>query len=277
MAFKFRICQNDTTAALRELFQATPMRVPETSVQPLMVIAERNGETDKRGDLIHLLSGKSRLNLEVKEGAVADVNLQKTKAMDWDFGFKLLDGFFQGFNLPSASIGAALDNAKEVSLSFQNVRRRWIDKNELGSALRNRKLDLSHPAARIFLGEAAYSLLVVTDVIVSNGFAVNVTKKRDNSGDIEIPAIQQIVNEANAKVKVTGTSSDSIAFEGPDFLTFAFTCVRLELDQTTGDLSVGTTVVTRAAAKGAGTETVDVPMVVELDDDEFEPGLLEWD
>ena len=276
MAFKFRICQNDTTAALRKLFDATPMRVPEASVQPMLVIAEKGGKTDKRGDLRHLLSDKSALQIELKEDVVSDVNLERTRSMDWDFGLSLLNGFFQGFNLPSAAISAELSNAREISLSFKNVRRRRIDKNELGSALQNRKLDLTHPAAKIFLGNDAQNMLLVSDVIISNGFAINVVKTRDNGGKIEIPAIQEIIDEAKLGVKVKANSKDTIEFEGPDFLTFAFTCVKLEVDQNTGDIAVGTTVITRQTATGKGVEKVKVPKTVELDDDEFEPGLLEW-
>lgn len=277
MAFRFRICQNDTTSALRKLFDATPLRVPEASVQPMLVIAEKGGKTDKRGALRHLLSDQSELSVAIQEDIVSNVNLERTRSMDWDFGFNVLKGFFQGFNLPSAALSAELNNAREISLSFHNVRRRRIDKNELGSALQNRKLDLSHPSAKIFTGADAHNLLLVTDVIISNGFAINVIKTRDNGGSIEVPAIQQIIEEAKLGVKVKSESKDTIAFEGPEFLTFAFTAVKLEVDLTTGDLAVGTTVVTRQSATGEGLEKVAVPETVELDDDQFEPGLLEWD
>ena len=252
------------------------MRVPEASVQPLLVIAEKAGKTDKRGELRHLLSDTSALSLELIEEPVADVSLDNTRSMDWDFGFKLLDGFFQGFNLPSAAIGAKLSNAKEISLSFKNVKRRRVDKNELGSALAGRTLNLTHPSAQIFLGEDAHNLLMVTDIIISNGFAINVLKSKDNGGNIEVPAIQEIVNEAKLDVKVKSDSKNSITFEGDHFLTFAFTCVKLELNPTTGALAVGTTVITRESKKG-GVEKVEVPQPVELDDDFFEPGMLEWD
>lgn len=241
------------------------------------MIAEKNGKTDKRGDLRHLLSDDSVLSIELKEDIVSNVNLEKTRSMDWDFGVDLLSGIFQGFNLPSAAISSKMNNAREISLSFRNVRRRRIDKNELGSALLNRKLNLTHPSAKIFLGDSAQNMLLVTDVIISNGFAINVLKTKDNGGNIEIPAIQEIISEAKLGVKIKADSKDTIEFEGPEFLTFAFTCVKLEVDPATGELGVGTTVITRQSASGKGVEKVEVPETIELDDDEFEPGLLEWD
>ncbi len=274
MAFKFRICQNDTTDVLRDLFNATPLRTPEAAVQPLLVIAEKGGKTERRGDLRHLLSGDNSLTYSQKDDLVTNVNLQKTRSVDWEFGAKLLDGFFQGFNMPSASLGAKLSGAKEVSLSFNNVRRRWIDKNELGSALRGKIFDLQHPSVGIFLGEDPWNLLLVTDVIASNGFAINIERSGGVDFNVDVPAIQGILTDTNAKVSAKKTGNNSIAFEGADFLTFAFSCVKLELNPRTGALGVGVTVATRNAKTGKMEE---VPAPVELDDDYFEPGLLEWD
>ena len=279
MAFKFRICRNNTTTVLRELFNATPMRTPEASVQPLLVIAEKAGKTDKRGTLKHLLKDDDNLKLKINDDPVSDLSLERTRSMDWDFGLKLLVGFFQGFKLPTASLTTQLNGAKEISLSFKNVRRRWVDKNELGSALRNKKVDLKHPAVGLFLGDDAQNMLLVTDIIVSNGFAINVEKSRDDNFEVEVPAIQKILDEAKASVKAKSTSKNSIAFEGADFLTFAFTCVKLELNQKTGALGVGTTVITKEVAtpKGITSQQVKEVTPIELDDDLFEPGMLEWD
>jgi hypothetical protein len=278
MAF-FRICQNDTTDALRKMFNATPLKVPEASVQPLLIIAERNGKTDKRGELKHLLADAAAFKIKPKEDPVADVSLEKTRSVDWDFGLKLLEGFFQGFGIPSASVAAKLDMAREISLSFHNVKRRWIDKNELGSALRGKTIDLMHPALGIFLGGDAYNMLLVTDVIVSNGFSINVEKSKNGNLSAEIPAIQQIVNEAKAGVDVKSSSTNSISFQGKDFLTFAFSCVKLELNPLSGALAVGTTVVTRKVTTAKGTEVKEVEEAesVQLDRKPGEPGLLEWD
>lgn len=275
MAFRFRLCPNDTTAVLKELFNATPLKVPEASVQPMQVIAEKDGKTDKRGELRHLLSNPLATQVSLKEDKVSDVSLERTRSVDWDFGVKLLDGFFKGFNIPSAQVGTKLSNAREISLSFHNVQRRWLDKNELGSALRNQKLDLQHPAAGIFLGKDAWNMLLVTDVIISNGFAINKEGSGEGSFDAQLPTIQQIVSDAKANVKVRSGSKNSITFEGTEFLTFAFSCVKLDIDPNTGAIGVGMTVVTRSTENGV--IQVEEPEPVSLDENEFEPGMLEWD
>ena len=103
-------------------------------------------------------------------------------------------------------------------------------------------------------------------------------KSSDGSIDAKVPVLQQIASDASAKVEVKKGGNNSIVFEGEDFLTFAFSCVRLELNPDTGVLGVGLTVITRESkTPGAAPEEVEVPQPVELDDDLFEPGLLEWD
>ena len=279
MSFKFRICRNDTTTVLRKLFNATPMRVPEASVQPLLVIAERAGKTDKRGALKHLLANGKTFKLKVQDDPVSDVSLERTRSMDWDFGLKLLDGIFKGFNLPSANIATKLEGAKEISLSFHNVRRHWIDKNALGTALHHKRVDLTHPAIGIFTGDEAQNMLLVTDIIISNGFSINVEKSKDNNFEVQAPTFQEIIDDAQLKVAVKSSSKNSITFEGEDYLTFAFSCVKLELDQHSGALSVGLSVVTKEVATPRGMEKKEVsePQPYDIDEELFEPGLLEWD
>lgn len=277
MSFNFRICRNDTTTLLRKHFNATPMRVPDASVQPLLVVAEKHGRTDKRGQLKHLLQGAGEIVLPVHDDTVADVAITQTRSMSWDIGAKLLDGFLQGFQLPGASVAAALSNAREVSLSFGNVRRRWVDKNELGSAIRDRVLDLGHPAAGIFFGEDAHNMLLVTDIIVSNGIAIRFEKTADGTVEAKVPLLQEIASDAHAKVEIKKKGGNSIVFEGEDFLTFAFTCIQLKVDPDSGQLGIGITVIAQEAKAGESPQDVGTPMPVELDDDLYEPGMLEWD
>ncbi|GIV31582.1 MAG: hypothetical protein KatS3mg029_0933 [Saprospiraceae bacterium] len=274
MAIRFRLCPNETTTVLRKHFNATPLRIPDASVQPFLVVAEKAGKTDKRGRLEFLLKGSPTLQPPIHEDRIADVALQRTRSMDWEIGSKLLEGFLAGFNLPATDITANLSAAREISLAFENVRRRWIDKNQLGSLLRPHALDLTHPAVGLFLGDDPWNMLLVTDVIVSNGIAITVEKSAGAGIEAKLPILEQLASKASSSVKVERKSHDTIAFSGAEWLTFAFSCVKLELDPATGRLGVGLTVLTRESTGG---EPVEEPQPVELDDDLFEPGLLEWD
>jgi hypothetical protein len=261
---------------LRDLFNATPLKVPETRVRPLIVIAEKNGTTDFRGELKHLMQEGIKFELAPKESIVTDVSLQKTKSIDFDFGFEILKGFFQGFGIPSGSIATQLKGAKSISLSFTNVKRIWIDKNELGSSLRGKKIDVEHPSMSPFLESDPYQMLLISDAIVSNSFTINVDKTNDGNFELDLPEIENIVENAKTKVNVKKSSKNSITFEGEDYLTFAFSCIKLSVNDT-GSLGVGMSFLTRNADGEEVEVFEDEPSHVELDDDLFQPGMLVFD
>ncbi len=275
MSFPFRICRNEITSMLKQTFNATPLRIPESRVKPLIVIAEKDGKTEFRGDLNHLLEIGTELDIVPKETLMADASLERTKSFDFDFGFEILKGFFQGFGIPSAALGTQLKGAKEISLSFHNVKRLWLDINELGGALRGKKLDLEHPSILPFLGTDPHQMLLISDAIICNSFSINVEKSREQSFEIELPEIQEILKDNKVKINPKTSSKKALTFEGEDNLTFAFSCVQLILNDS-GTIGVGTTFLTKST-DGEDKVVEDIPQHIELDDDLFEPGMLVWD
>lgn len=277
MAFKIRICKNDTTTWLRETFQATPLRVPEARVQPLIVVAHQDRDTQFRGELNFLLKNPDAFAMDYNIDAVANVALQRTKKVDIEVGLSILDGFLQGLKMSPAAVGVALKGVKEISFSFNNVQRRWLDLGKLGLQLRNNELDLQHPAVKIFTGDDPPTMLLVSDALVSNSFGINLESGRDDAFEAGIPAIQQYIADAKLNVKVQSTLKKSITFEGENPLTFAFSCVRLEFDPATGDISLMEAVNPKSKGLESNKELRAEPVAVALDEDEYEPGLLSWD
>lgn len=275
MAIQFRLCKNDATSWLRETFQATPLRVPEERVQPLMVVGQDGNKIQYRGELKFLLEDPNALNIVPNEGVVSNVALQRTKKVDISVGLNILDGFLQGLQLSPAVVGAAFKNVNEISFSFTNVTRRWIDIGELGLQLRNNKLAFDHPSLNIFKGDKPATFLIITDAIVSKSFSINVESAKDNTLDLGIPAIQKYIVDANLKVNVSSNLKKNITFEGEKPLTFAFSCVRVEFNETTGAISLMEGVNPRniKGIEGASNE----PVMALLDEDEYTPGLLSWD
>ena len=277
MAFRIRICKNDTTTWLRETFQATPLRVPEAKVQPLIVVAQQDKNVQFRGELGFLLKNPDAFAVAFNTDAVANVALNRTKKVDIEVGVSILDGLLQGFNMSPAAVGLALKGVKEISFSFNHVQRRWLDLGKLGLQLRNNALDLAHPAVKIFTGDQPPTMLLVSDAIVSNSFGINLESGRDDAFEAGIPAIQQYVADAKLNVKVQSTLKKSITFEGENPLTFAFSCVRLEFDPATGDISLMEAVNPKNKGLDSNEELPTEPVLVALDEDKFEPGLLSWD
>ncbi|MGA0557621.1 hypothetical protein ACO2Q8_13275 [Larkinella sp. VNQ87] len=271
MGFRFRLCKNDTTQWLRETFGATPLRVPEARVKPLVVVARRKDAIQFRGELKFLLKNND-WSFALNEDPVSSAALERTRKVDAEIGLQLLQGFLQGLKADSAPVQATLKGVKTLSFSFRNVKRRYADLNSLGSALIGQRINLKHPSVGLFFGDDAYEMLLVSDVIVSNLIGINNESGSEVSLEAGLPAWSEYLAKAQTSLKrVTGDKS-SLSFEGEEYLTFAFSCVRLHVDPATGLIQLREAVEVR----GAGAPPESKPYV-ELDEDEYEPGLLTWD
>jgi hypothetical protein len=143
--------------------------------------------------------------------------------------------------------------------------------NHLGATIKSRMLDLEHPSLGIFKGEDAVDMLLITDVIVSNSFTINQEKGREDAFDAGLPLIQEYISDLGLKVNVKSDTRKTITFEGEESLSFAFSCVRLELDSTTGAISI-----MESVGKSMGSEEA-APEHAILDENAHRPGMLTWD
>jgi hypothetical protein len=107
----------------------------------------------------------------------------------------------------------------------------FVDINVLGRALTNRIIDLQNPATSIFSQDGTHTFLVIDSVITSSDFSMRVDKTSSQSFKLDVPAIQTIVSQANVEVKVSTASGCDLVFQGDKWMAFAFSCIRLYLDE----------------------------------------------
>jgi hypothetical protein len=217
---------------LRDLFHATPLRVPSELIAPLTVIAQHGEQRAERGQLDHILNqplGPSFRDDAEREGQLAAISGQRSRSLKLELGLELLAGFLAGFGIPSAKLGAAFSGAEEVAFTFRRVKQVSLDIGVLGRALESRSIS-RNAATEIFFQENPWRLTVVDSVIQSPSFEIAVTKKREASFELSVPAIAEAVGEASAKVAVEAASKLAVTFSGPRALTFAYSAVRFFLD-----------------------------------------------
>ena len=282
MGFHLRICKNKTTDLLRDIFHATPVTPPESTIRPLFVLSRLDGKISRRGELKFLFPKKyhKALQLQFSRHRVADTALQRTQTVNMGLGLNIMGALLQGFKIDTTPVAAALRGAKEISFSFTNIERISVDVNELGAALSGKHLDLKNASAKIFLGsESPAEMLLITDVLSSNMMAINTESTREQNFKINLDALESVIASADLKVKVHQHQENSIVFEGEEPLTFAFSCIRVYVDEQTGALTLGEAVEVRAArdAKGEPGNTLPLQEYVDLDDDPMTPGFLSWD
>ncbi|MFN8302380.1 MAG: hypothetical protein U0U46_07800 [Saprospiraceae bacterium] len=279
MSFKIRICKNKTTDLLRNTFHATPLTPPESTIRPLFILSRHNGKIGRLGYLKELFDKDKQSGLSPKPatGIVADTALERTQKVDFNLGVNILGALVKGFNLDISPVKAALNGAREISFSFTNIQRLYIDQLKLGNALAGKQVNLSNSALKSYLRpKDKAQMLLVTDVLASNSLAVNVESEHSQDFKIQMSPIESFIADAKLDVKARQHQEKTIQFEGTESLTFAFSCVELEIDPVTGILSLGLPVGLEST-RGSGEQEAMQPGYVDLDDDPAMPGFLELD
>jgi hypothetical protein len=230
MAF-LGLCKDDfLVKTLREVFGANPIRVPEERIVPMTVLASNGAKTSFRGSLRPLLRGSPELEIETETSVMANLSGKWSKSVNVDVGLKVLDGFLSGIGIPSAELTAKFAGAKAVSFSFQDVRRLFVDPGVVGAQLAGKVVADENPAASIFFESGGFQFLVIDSTIQSRDFNIRVETKSDNAFALDVPAIKDLVGKVSSSVKVSSSSALDLTFKGQNYLSFAFSCLRLFVD-----------------------------------------------
>lgn len=235
-----RICKNEITDHIREQFGANPLKIPESRVQPLCVLEIRKGKQQFLGEFQYLVKGGFSYNVPVKEEVVARVSDKRSRATEFDIGFDILGGYLKALGLEPLAIKASLQTSQKLAFTFRNVKRRYLDILRFGQVISDNDVfgDTNNFVLRPAMEEDV-RLGLITDVFISNNFSLTTLTESESAVDIDVPAISKILGETHATVKVTPKSKNEVQFEGPEQLTFAFSCLEIMIDPDTGKFSRG--------------------------------------
>ena len=161
-----KLCDDDPLVkTMSQVFRANIIRVPEARLQPLSVLAARDGRLAYRGKLADLVAGEVVAELVTpafETGTMADVSGKRSRKISVELGLDILKGFLSGFGVPAAAgLAEQFSGASEVSFSFSQVRRVYIDPARLGRLLAGRTLDRSNAVVSAFLQEDPWECLTL--------------------------------------------------------------------------------------------------------------------
>ena len=100
--------------------------------------------------------------------------------------------------------------------------------SELGQALAGARLDAQNLLSRTFLEAPRHTLALVDTALTSNAFSVTVGTRADARFDLRLPSPEARA-KLGAKVELALLDERTIRFAGHPALTFAFTCVGVDL------------------------------------------------
>lgn len=270
---KIKICQNPTSKWLRDKFHATPIAIPETRYKPGTLLLYDGDETTFLGELHQLYNSGAAPTLNVKVSNMSDASTERTTKMDIDVGLKILDGFFKSLNMDSVSLSTAFNRVKEISLSFTDVKRNYLDPAELVLALNNNVIDNNHPILKLV--DKKKQLLIITDAITSNGFSINDHTSAAGSLNIDLPLIEKYIADANLDVSFSNDKKNSVSLSDGTPRSFAFSCGKLEVDPATATLSIVKLFSPKAVDGEVSPEQEELAYKALMDDDNFEPAMLD--
>ena len=236
-----RICKNKITDVIRDQFGANPLKVPEARIQPMCMLEIRNGSQQYLGEFKFLVKGGFNHDIPQKLEPVASVSDQRSTTADFNIGFEILGNFLKALGVDPAAVSASMTKTKKMAFSFSNVRRNYIDPLMLGSVLSQNEIfaDKDNFILQPAMHEKDVRLGLITDIIISNNFSLSSFAETNAGVNIDVPSIANAVAKINASLKVQKTSDNEVKFEGPTDLTFAFSCLELKIDPTTGKFSRG--------------------------------------
>jgi hypothetical protein len=271
----FGLCADDPLLkTLVDTFGANALRIPDTRIQPLGLLSYRDGEASWWGDFEDVLTGgKLKLDKDASDsGPVAQLEKTWSRETNWKVGFNILSGFLSAFGVPGGELEAHVKGVTEVAFSFSNVRRKWVKVSDIGKGVEGLKFSRSGAATEIFFGENPYYPLLITDVITSNEFTMDVDRKSSGGAEVDVDAIKTYVGQLKVGVEVKEASKTRITFAGPEELTFAYTCYPLQVENS-GKFFIGGSAVI-ASLRGALLidEGSNEPMPLQIGD---RPGLVE--
>jgi len=275
-----RICKNKVTDTIREHFDANPLKVPESRMQPLSILEIKNQKMNYLGSFPDLIQGDFDFSLEIETSDVSKVNNTKTQKADFNFSLSILENLLKAFNIDGGSIKGAFKNSKTMSFSFANVQRHYIDGIRLGKILSENQLkgDPNNFFIKNILQDQKTKLALVTDVIVSNNFSISTYKEGEQEAEIDIPVIEKYIGDLHLDTTCSQTSINEIKFTGATPLTFAFSCVEIKIDLDTHIFSRGEWIENiRSKRGGNNLETVPIIKGMEIDDKPASPLLWEYE
>lgn len=215
---------------LKDWLQAEILRIPNGEIKPLRVIEQTRQHLHVRGMLGWLLTHPTLFVVgeeSIEKTYMADLSGKRSNRASLDVGVKIANNFLKGFGVNSG-IEGILQGATSLAFSFSNVYKCTLDNGLLGQALKGKTIDVANPATAGFFSGS--NLLVVDSIITSDNFRIHIAD--EDTVDLTAKAAEiQNLFKASATLKVEEIARTTISFKREIPLPFAFTCLKLKLDE----------------------------------------------
>ena len=225
-----KLCLEDPlVTTLTSIFPANIIRIPESRINPLVVFSRHKREYRLLGGVNDILKNEVKdIELYLEKSSLADLSGKKSSTINFELGFKILEGYLRSFGISSAGVKNHFKGVESISFSFKKVEREYINPFKIGKILSSQEFDTNNA-----MFDSKVQLFLIDSIITSKDFSVSLEKVSSKSINLNIPAIQDYVGKINKEIKVEGTTGLEVTFKGEKSLPFAFTCLKINTGKRT--------------------------------------------
>ncbi|MEM7105341.1 MAG: hypothetical protein AAF502_19540 [Bacteroidota bacterium] len=229
--FSFKCPKEDPLLKmLRDTYNATPLRIPDSTTKVLDIIAHRGRKSMRYGPIKPLLGIDS--DPEITESPLPDLALVKSNDINLKFGLGLMSQMLKGFGFPGGDLSSTMNGVEEISISIEDLKKIAVAPTAIGQLLHGKTLDDSHPAAHLFTRKKEkFELLVITNILVGKKISFTLKGSGSKEVDVNVEALKGKLKATDIDLKTQSSNTKNLVFEGPEPLTFAFSCIELTVDE----------------------------------------------
>ena len=219
----YSICKSDPVLDfIRDTYDATPLKIPDTRINPLTLLTNEKRRVRYLGH-IKDVAGKAWKELRPVSQKLPDISEVESRKLSWSIAIDLLNPFLAQSLIPTLTdtmTSLKAFRSTSVCVSINGVRRHFISPIRVAKLLESDPIDLRtiNSSGPFYLVD---SILVARKITLNMNCpsAVEVATKLENalSGKFSTDAILR--------------SQSCVSIAGNKFVPFAFTCFQLQIDE----------------------------------------------
>lgn len=229
----FSFCRSDPLLDfIRATYGAIPLKVPDERFKPLTLIAVQDRKARYLGTLEELVTNPGWVAPKASTAELADVSTKLSQEVGWDVAAGLLAPFLStmletDLTPIDASLKAAAKECEGVRIAIGRARRAQLNPlglaRSIGPKTHRLPSNIDHDLAR-----AGGASLYIVDGVLS---ARELTMELGGTNASKAAATLEAKLAAKVKADRLLRSTSKLVISGTSRTPFAFTCLRIEVDQ----------------------------------------------
>ena len=222
-----RICQEDPIITLiRDMFDANPLRIPDSRISPLTLIGGRGKKVRYIGSL-----KTSFPELSVIKQTLPNLRGTKTGEAKGALGIDLLSGIISAlinFAIQGTELVAKIEENDSFTIKFffPNLERHYIEPIQIAKRIVEQRLNL--PELAIVDQNSDQRFYLVDSILTCDQIGVEIVQ-----GSALSENFTATLAEVGLKSEITGTTGKNIVVQGKTRLAFAFSAIGLIIEEST--------------------------------------------